>query len=485
MKNLKLIPLVIAIALLGEVKNVSGQCTFTDSYNPIIDCPIPGGLCSNTFDVAVQTTGSLFVQYTTPVSHCSNVIMHFILDGQEVAVSGILAPTATTGFIDLSPVTAGPHLLQLRCDNYTNGCYVSGDFYNWGGQVDVTISSTLPTTPSNIITSGGSVKVCPNETRDYTTALVSGVTYLWTVPTGATINSGQGTNSINVTYDANFTTTGIISVVKVNGCGSSAPRNLTISRNNPTATITTNGGATTFCSGTNPLILNANAGAGFTYQWKKGSTNILGATNQSYVPTTTSTSYKVVVTNTQGCSKTSAAIGVTVNPLPSATITAQGSTTFCAGDSVVLEANSGTGLTYQWKKGVNNISGASNLNYTAKTAGTYKVIVTNANSCSKTSSGKVVSVNCRLSISGNEEKGFELFPNPTNGIVTLKFNSEVNQNSDLIVADITGRDVINEIVTLSKGENEFNFDMSNLVKGIYLVKLKTLNTENAYRIVKE
>jgi len=59
-----------------------------------------------------------------------------------------------------------------------------------------------------------------------------------------------------------------------------------------------------------------------------------------------------------------------------ATITAGGPTTFCSGGSVVLTANSGTGQTYQWLKDGVNISGATNISYTATTGGNYKVKVT-------------------------------------------------------------------------------------------------------------
>jgi hypothetical protein len=48
-----------------------------------------------------------------------------------------------------------------------------------------------------------------------------------------------------------------------------------------------------------------------------------------------------------------------------ATITPGGPLTFCSGGSVVLTANSGTGLTYQWKNNGSNISGATSVSYTA------------------------------------------------------------------------------------------------------------------------
>ncbi|NBW43884.1 MAG: hypothetical protein EBR29_08755, partial [Sphingobacteriia bacterium] len=78
---------------------------------------------------------------------------------------------------------------------------------------------------------------------------------------------------------------------------------------------------------------------------------------------------------------------------PIASITAVGNTTFCQGGSVVLNANTGTGLTYQWRNNGNNIAGATNASYTATTAGAYSVVVNNSPTCSATSAATTVTVN--------------------------------------------------------------------------------------------
>ncbi|MFN5664168.1 MAG: hypothetical protein ACK461_03180, partial [Bacteroidota bacterium] len=79
-----------------------------------------------------------------------------------------------------------------------------------------------------------------------------------------------------------------------------------------------------------------------------------------------------MVINANGCSDTSVAISVTVNALPTATAIAATSTTFCQGGSVVINANTGTGLTYQWRNASGNIPGATNASLTANAAGAYK-----------------------------------------------------------------------------------------------------------------
>src|SRR5207344_643367 len=101
-------------------------------------------------------------------------------------------------------------------------------------------------------------------------------------------------------------------------------------------------------------------------------------------------SYTVVVTNTCG-SATSGVTTVTINSLPSATITPAGSATFCSGGNVVLNAPTGANKTYQWKKGANLISGATLSSYTASTGGNYRVIITNTvTGCSKTTASATV-----------------------------------------------------------------------------------------------
>jgi hypothetical protein len=160
--------------------------------------------------------------------------------------------------------------------------------------------------------------------------------------------------------------------------------------NVPTATITA-AGPTTFCAGSN-VVLNANVGTGFIYQWKNNGTNITGATTATYTASTAG-SYTVTITNASACSSTSTATVVTVNALPTASITASGATTFCQGSNVVLTATAGTGFTYQWKNNGTNITGATAATYTATTSGSYTVTVTNAGGCSATSTASVVTVN--------------------------------------------------------------------------------------------
>ncbi len=101
---------------------------------------------------------------------------------------------------------------------------------------------------------------------------------------------------------------------------------------------------------------------------------------------------KLMATSNNGC-KDSLSKQITVNPHPGATATVIGSTSFCNGGSVLLNANLGTGLTYQWKtNGINTVNG-NNANFLATLPGNYKVFVNNTYNCVDSSNSVNVTVN--------------------------------------------------------------------------------------------
>lgn len=259
--------------------------------------------------------------------------------------------------------------------NTANGC---SDTSNAIGVVNAAPAATVtPSTP---------VAICQGDSVVLKATNPGGLTFQWTLNntpiTNATLDSFvvYNTGSYRV----------IVSTVGGSGCATtSAPTDITVNPL-PVATATA-AGATTFCQG-GSVTIDANTGTGLTYQWKKDGTNISGATSASYSATATG-SYTVTVTNSNGCKNTSAAVAVTVNPVPAATATAASAVTFCQGGSVTINANTGTGLTYEWLLGGSPIGGATTSSYTANASGSYAVKVTNGFNCSTTSAAVTVTVN--------------------------------------------------------------------------------------------
>ncbi len=100
----------------------------------------------------------------------------------------------------------------------------------------------------------------------------------------------------------------------------------------------TPGGPTTFCGG-DSLLLTAPFDPTYTYLWSNGAT-----TQTTYVNSTGA--YSVTVSTGPGCSASSPAVSVTVDPVESVTISAAGPTTFCPGGSVTLNSSQASNNTW-------------------------------------------------------------------------------------------------------------------------------------------
>jgi trimeric autotransporter adhesin len=157
-----------------------------------------------------------------------------------------------------------------------------------------------------------------------------------------------------------------------------------------TATVTVDAvpsaitGVTTICQNTTTTLSDTDPGGA----WSSTATGVatVGSSSGDLAGVTAGSAI-VSYTFGTGCA---AAVAVSINPAPAATITAGGPTTFCAGGTVVLNANAGAGLTYQWDDGLGYISGATDITYTASTTDNFSVEVTNADNCTTVSSPTAV-----------------------------------------------------------------------------------------------
>ena len=224
--------------------------------------------------------------------------------------------------------------------------------------------------------------------------------------------------------------------------------------------------ATEFCKG-GSVVLNSSVSGSVTYQWKKNGANIANATSASYTAKSNG-NYTLKVTNSCG-STISNAIKVTVDPLPGATITPSGTVSICSGDSIKLKANTGTSLTYKWKRNGVTIAGATSSNYFAKKAGNYKVTVTRTTTgCTKTSAATTVTINCSNAITAKlPYDKIQIFPNPSANdfhVVIPAYNSD---QFSLLLYDVDGRLVGNKRIN----SESFSFG-SELKTGIYFVEVK-------------
>lgn len=212
-----------------------------------------------------------------------------------------------------------------------------------------------------------------------------------------------------------LTTTGALNTTAITavmplGCGSvSAPVVIT----DPVNQIV--------CTGDSVSFVVSATGTGLTYQWRKGTVNLVdggnisGATNDTLTinPATildAASDYNVIVSGTYLPGDTSINVSLTVDSPPVISMEPVNQIA-CEGDSVSFTvASTGTSLTYQWRKGfVNlinggNISGATSNVLTinpvnpADAATNYNVVVTGFCPPADTSINASLTVNAQLLI---------------------------------------------------------------------------------------
>lgn len=125
------------------------------------------------------------------------------------------------------------------------------------------------------------------------------------------------------------------------------------------------------CQGNTTTLTGSGGGS---YQWINANGPVPGAQSATFTTGTTGLYSVIVTTPATGCSDTSDAVTVNVNPLP---VVALGNdTAICADYTLTLNAGN-PGATYLWNNGSTNQTRAVN------TTGTYSVKVTDTNTCFK------------------------------------------------------------------------------------------------------
>lgn len=74
-------------------------------------------------------------------------------------------------------------------------------------------------------------------------------------------------------------------------------------------------------------------------------------------------------------------------------------------------------------------------------------------------------------------------PNPSNGFVTLNFNTNSSQQKNIQLIDMAGKVVFIKNVNVIKGESEQTIDISQLAKGSYFIKVISTNENEIKKLI--
>ena len=367
-------PVVVVYTVTPTYTNAGVTCTGTPftvtvTVNPTMSIAnVNTTICTgSTFAITpvdgaltdVVPTGTL---YTWTVTTNSSIAGASNQTTPQVNVSQTLANNAATTQQQLYTVTP----------QYTNaGLTCTGAPFT----ITVNVLSGVPS-----VNVGADQTICSNGTASFTVSTVSAETGYWAT-TGNGAITPNVTNTPTITYNPAAGETGNINIMyyATNACGTNNDvAVLTITALPSAGTIS---GTTSVCiNSTTALSSSVSGGTWSSSNNSVASVNVSTGIVTGVAAGTATITYTVTVGS---CTNTTTTT-VTVNSLPTATIAAAGSTSFCDGGSVTLmgpSAPAGMTYTYAWSSNGNVITGATSNTYLATGSGNYTVTVTNNNGC--------------------------------------------------------------------------------------------------------
>jgi len=231
------------------------------------------------------------------------------------------------------------------------------------------VVATVNAIPSSAITFGGSPAFCLGQTVTMNAPTGTNFSYQW-FGNGSAI-AGATSSSYTTGSPAGYTVTVTNTAT---ACSSTTQQPAVTQLSTPPAVISPLG-QVSVCPGASTTFSTASF-PGLTYQWRRNGNPIAGATSATYSASLAG-SYTVTVSNGPSCTNTTPSATLLSNyTSPPAAISTPSGTIQCVGTPLTLVANADTGVTYQWRLGNTNISGATAATYGATAGGNYTVRVT-------------------------------------------------------------------------------------------------------------
>lgn len=395
--------------------------------------------------IVVTTSGTYSVTVTS--SGCSATSNPVTVTVNQGPGTPVITPSGPTSFCSGGSVTLSAS--PASSYQWSNGATSSSIVVTTSGFYSVTVtdgsgcsatSISVSVTvnqapPQATITPSGPTTFCAGSSVVLTAT--TGTSYLW--------SNGSTSQSITVTNPGTYT----VNVYQGSCSSTSAPVFVVVNPSPPTPSVS-HSTPTSFCDGAS-VVLTSSSPTG----------NLWAPTGQmtASITATTSGSYSVQVTNSGGCSSTSAPVSVTVwpnPPIPTVTIVSS---------SIFSSSPSGN----QWYLNGLPMPGEVQSFVTPVVSGSYHVEVTDANGCSSAS----LPVNFTLTGLGEVLGGSKLdvFPSPFSNWISVRWEGHNNQVVGLTLTDMAGR-------TLFSAEQhgvsqEWKLEVPPLPSGIYFATVTT------------
>lgn len=343
----------------------------------------------------------------------------------------------------------------------------------------VSVSTTIPNAPTTI--NGGS-SYCPQVSKTISVPAVTGATsYLWTVPSGWAINSGQNTSSITVTPNAN---TGIISVQTVQGgCKSGLIQSFMGSaRTKPAQSVITLPGGNSPCANTSITLSCTPVSDADSYTWSLPSgwslTSVNGGSNVTALVGSGGGNITVLTAN-DGCSGTQSTKSVTVSTPPVVTGKIEGETYVKSNTLRKYYVSGVTGsASYNWAvagTGWSILSGANEdtlVVYSGKSAAMISVDV--LNTCGSINKSKNVFAGVSSGLTESELfSNSTVYPIPASNNFTLSFSLRQQSTLEWEIVNMLGQQISRGSTGVLQGGvlHELPFSSANMSTGMYQLNI--------------
>lgn len=326
----------------------------------------------------------------------------------------------------------------------------------------------------------GPVAVCQGTSNNYSVGTISGATgYVWSVPSGASITSGQNTTSVIVSF-SNTAVSGNISVYGTNGAGNGAPSNLGITVNPLPTQPSEISGSASVCQNSDAAYSVSNV-PGTTYTWTvpSGYTIISGQGSNSILISIGAVTGELSVTAHNSCGISPARTKtITPSPLPVKPANIQGVHNVDLRD--VITSNYSTegaqyALQYEWSVSPENsgtMEGNSNnatITWNQNFTGVALIKVRGVNDCGNGDWSQIFEVIVTKTTGVEFDKSAGLItPNPSDGTFKLNLNEQYG-DVEVIINDFTGKTVLRRKLS---GSTSYSLT-TDLANGVYLLTIES------------
>ena len=464
--------IIAGTVLLTLTTNANAPCVAASSSLQVSIHALPEapGAIAGPADICYPLN-NIFTYSINPVAGASSYTWTF-------PAGAVIQGSATGTSVQVKFINANVHLSIVGpitvIANNSNGCVSAPS------SLELQVQITAPIQPSSI---SGPASACSGDIGVYSILPVfRAMSYNWTLPTGAAIIAGAGTNIITVQYDGSFTG-GVISVTASNICGTGAARTRTVTQNILTAPQAINGPVDGLCNASNVTYSIVPVNGATSYNWilPLGATITSGygsnAITVDFSNTFTGGNISVAAVNACGVGL---ARSITVKAVPGIPTAINGPTTSCVSSNQSYSTPPVVGtLTYSWTVPggaiITNGQGTKNIDmtYGSIASSTGIITVKSANSCGA-SNVRVLAVkttNCPR-IDGGFGAIITIHPNPTSGILNIESNELIKR---IELFDMLGK------LVMTYG-NEKQIDISNLQSGLYLIRFTSENGVEQRRV---